>query len=161
MTAGLWIGFAVALIVMLVGALGTVVPVLPGLPLVWAAMVGFGLLEKFERLDWTFLGINLAVVVAAEVLDYYGRAWGARKFGAGKAGAAGAVVGAFAGLFFLPVGLILGPFLGVLVAELLAGRTADESIRAGWGGLIGTVGSIVLKIAVALGMTAAFIVKVL
>lgn len=161
MTAGIWIAFVIAVVVMLGGALGTVVPVLPGLPLVWAAMLGFGLIDKMERLDWRFLLINLAVVIAAEVLDYYARAWGARRYGASKAGAAGAIVGAFAGLFFLPVGLVLGPFLGVFIAELLAGRTTDESVRAGWGGLIGTVGSIAMKIAVAFGMIVAFIVKVL
>lgn len=161
MTVGLWIGFILAIILILVGAVGTIVPVLPGLPLVWIAMLLFGLVEKFERVDGTFLLITLAIVVATEIADYMTRAWGARRFGASRAGGWGAVVGAFAGLFFLPIGLVLGPFLGVLIAELLAGRTTEDSVRAGWGGLIGTLGSIVLKIAVAIGMGFAFVAKVL
>lgn len=158
---GVWIAFIVSVIVMLIGVVGTVVPVLPGLPLVWLTMLVFGIIGKFERMDGTFLGIALFIVIVAEIADYATRAWGARRYGAGKAGAWGAIIGAFGGLFFLPVGLVLGPFLGALVAELLAGRTSDESIRAGWGGLIGTVGSIVIKITVAIGMTVAFIIKVL
>lgn len=161
MAVGEWIAFGVGIVVMLVGVAGTVVPILPGLPLIWLTMLVFGIIEKFERVDAAFLGITLAVLVAAEAADYASRAWGARRYGAGKAGAWGAVLGAFAGLFFLPVGLVLGPFLGVLIAELLAGRSPSESLRAGWGGLIGTLGSMAIKITVALGMAVAFVVKVL
>lgn len=161
MEIGLWIAFIIAVIVMLVAVAGTVVPVLPGLPLSWLAMLLFGFIEKFERLDARFLAITFAIVIATEAADYFTKAWGARRYGASKAGTWGAVLGGFAGLFFLPVGLLLGPFLGVLIAELLAGRTTDESLRAGWGGLIGTVGSIAIKITVALGITVAFVIKVL
>ncbi len=89
------------------------------------------------------------------------RAWGARRYGAGQAGTWGAVIGALAGLFFLPLGLLLGPFLGALIGELWAGRSLEDSVRAGWGGLLGTLGSIVVKFAVAVAMTIAFVSKVL
>lgn len=156
-----WVFFVVALLFMIVGALGTVVPVLPGLPMIWLASLGFALVDGFERVDWPFLGWLLLVTVAAEVADHLGRVWGARRFGAGRAGAWGAVIGALVGLFFLPVGLVLGPFLGALLGELLAGRTLPESVRAGWGGLVGTLGSMAVKVVVAVGMTVAFVVKVL
>lgn len=157
----LWIVFSVAIIVMLVGVLGTVVPVLPGIPLIWSTMLLFAIVEKFERVDTRFLWITLFVMIAAEAADHLGRAWGARRFGASKAGAWGAVIGTIVGLFFLPLGLILGPFLGVAVAELISGRTTTESIRAGWGGLIGALGSMAVKLMVAIGLTIAFVVKVL
>ena len=156
-----WVSFGAAVLLMVVGALGTVVPVLPGLPLIWLAALGFALVDGFERVDGSFLGWLLLVTVAAEAADHLGRVWGARRYGAGKAGAWGAVIGALVGLFFLPVGLVLGPFLGALVGELLAGRTLPESVRAGWGGLVGTLGSLVVKFIVAMGMTVAFVVKVL
>ncbi|HLT58639.1 MAG: DUF456 domain-containing protein [Limnochordales bacterium] len=156
-----WTAFAVALLFMVIGVLGTLVPVLPGIPLIWLAALGFGFVDGFERVDWPFLGGLLLVTVAAETADHLGRMWGARRFGAGRAGAWGAIVGGLAGLFFLPAGLFLGPFLGALAAELLSGRPLEESMRAGWGSLVGTLGSMAVKFVVAVGMTIAFAVKVL
>ncbi len=155
-----WVAFVTAFIFMLIGAAGTVVPVLPGLPLIWLASLGFALVDGFERVDWAFLGGLLLVTVAAEAADHLARVWGARRFGAGRAGAWGAVIGALVGLFFLPVGLVLGPFLGALMGELLAGRSFGESVRAGWGSLLGSVGSMAVKFMVALGMAVAFVLKV-
>lgn len=155
-----WALFGFVLLIMFVGVMGTVVPVLPGVPLIWIAMLVFAVVEGFARVDATFLVLCLAVVIAAEVADHLARAWGARRFGAGRAGVWGAVIGAILGLFFMPIGLILGPFLGALTGELLAGRTLEESIRAGWGGVVGTLGSMVMKFFVAVGMVMAFLIKV-
>jgi uncharacterized protein YqgC (DUF456 family) len=155
-----WIAFAAAVLVMLLGVAGTVVPILPGLPLVWLAMAGFAAVEGFVRVDGTFLLTTLAVVVAAEVADQFGRAYGARRFGAGRAGSIGAVIGSIAGLFFLPVGLVLGPFLGATVGELLAGKDGPDAVRAGFGGLIGALGSMVVKLFVGIGLVIAFVVQV-
>lgn len=156
-----WTAFGIAICVMLVGVLGTIVPLLPGLPLIWLTMLIYAIVEGFKRVDAAFLGLTLGVLIAAEAADYLGRAWGARRFGASKAGALGAVLGSLVGLFFLPLGLVVGPFLGVVIAELLSGRTTSESVRAGWGGLVGTLGSMAVKLAVAVGMTIVFVVRVL
>jgi Uncharacterized protein conserved in bacteria len=156
-----WVAFGVALLFMAVGIAGTVVPVLPGVPLIWLAILGFGFVDKFRHVDTTFLVVTALVVVASEAMDYVTRAWGAKRFGAGHAGTLGAVLGAVAGLFFLPVGLLLGPFLGALIGELLSGRPLEEALRAGWGGLLGTLGSVVVKFVVAVAMTIAFVIKVL
>lgn len=145
---------------MAVGVLGTIVPALPGIPLIWLTMLGFGFVDGFQRLDATFLVVLLGVTIAAEAADHLARVWGARRYGAGKAGMWGAALGAIAGLFFLPLGLALGPFLGALAGELLAGRSFRESVRIGWGSVLGALGSMVVKFVVALSMTAAFVVKV-
>ena len=155
-----WLAFGVALLLMGVGVLGTVVPVLPGVPLIWLTMLGFGLMDGFQRIDGKFLAVLLLVTIAVEAADYLARIWGARRYGAGKAGTWGAVLGALVGMFVLPLGLVLGPFLGALVGELITGRPLKESLRAGWGGLVGTLGSMVVKFTVAVGMVVAFVVKV-
>jgi uncharacterized protein YqgC (DUF456 family) len=154
------IAFIVALAVMLVGVVGTFLPALPGLPLIWLAMLGFGFVEGFREMTPAFLVITLLVVAATQVAEHYARAWGARRFGAGRAGAWGAVIGSIAGLFFMPIGLVLGPFLGALLAELLAGRSGEEAIRAGFGGLVGVLGSVAVNVVVALSLTLAFVLKV-
>ncbi|MFS8640843.1 MAG: DUF456 domain-containing protein [Symbiobacteriaceae bacterium] len=156
-----WAAFAVAVAVMLVGVAGTLIPALPGLPIVFLAMLGYALVEGFREITPGFLAVALLVVVATQVAEHYARAWGAKRFGAGRAGAWGAVIGSIAGLFFMPLGLLLGPFLGALLFELFAGRSGGEAFRAGVGGLVGVLGSVVINVVVALGLTLAFVAKVL
>lgn len=158
---GQWVAFLIAVVVMLVGVVGTFIPALPGLPVVFLAMLGYGVLEGFREITPGFLVVALLVVAATQVAEHYARAWGARRFGAGRAGAWGAVIGSIVGLFFMPLGLLLGPFLGAALFELFAGRSGGEAVRAGFGGLVGVLGSVVVNVVVALGLTVAFIVKVL
>lgn len=155
------VAFIVALLVMLAGVAGTLLPALPGIPLIWVAMLGYGLVERFRTMTPLFLGLSLAVVVLSQVAEHYARAWGAKRFGAGKAGTWGAVIGSVIGLFFMPIGLVAGPFLGALAGELLVGRSAKEALRAGWGGLIGALGSVAVNFVLALSLTIAFVAKVI
>lgn len=155
------VAFAVAILVMLVGVAGTFVPGIPGLPLIWLAMLGYGFAEGFHEIRASFLLTTLAVVLVSLVAEHYAKAWGARHFGAGKAGTWGAVIGSAVGLFFMPVGLFLGPFLGALIGELVAGRPAGEALRAGWGGLVGVLGSVVINVTLGILLTVAFILKVI
>lgn len=153
--------FAVALLVMLVGVAGTLIPALPGIPLIWLAMLGYAWVEGFQEITWTFLLIALAVVALSQVAEYYSRALGAKKFGASRAGTWGAVLGSLAGLFFMPIGLLVGPFVGALLGELISGRRTDEAIKAGIGGVIGVLGSVVVNFILALGLVTAFVLSVL
>ncbi|MBP2016809.1 uncharacterized protein YqgC (DUF456 family) [Symbiobacterium terraclitae] len=150
-----------AVAVMVLGVLGTLIPALPGLPVIFLAMLGYGAVEGFREMTPGFLIAALLVVAATQVAEHYARAWGARRFGAGRAGAWGAVIGSIAGLFFMPLGLVLGPFLGAALFELFTGRPGGEALRAGVGGLVGVLGSVAVNLVVALGLTVAFIVKVL
>lgn len=143
---------------MFIGILGTFVPALPGIPLIWGAMLVYALFERFEDISPTFLVVTFLIVVAVQFAEHYARAWGAKRFGAGKAGAWGAVIGSIAGLFFMPIGLVLGPFLGALIAELLAGRETKDAFRAGLGGLVGVLGSVLINVIVGIGLTVAFII---
>jgi uncharacterized protein YqgC (DUF456 family) len=153
--------FILAVAACIVGIIGTFVPALPGIPVIWAAMLVYGLVERFREITPTFLVITFLVVAGCQVAEQYARAWGARKYGAGKAGAWGAVVGSIAGLFFMPIGLVVGPFLGAMLFELIAGRTTREAVLAGWGGLVGVLGSVAVNVVVGIGLTLAFVFKVL
>lgn len=154
-------GLIAALAGVAVGVAGTVLPAVPGLPLVWLAIFLYALGTGFEPVGPAFVAASLAVTVAAEAGEHYGRALGARRFGASRAGAWGAVAGAVAGFFFLPWGLLLGPFAGAALAELLAGRSPAAAARAGIGGVVGTLGFIPVKFIIACGMGIAFLWRAL
>lgn len=151
----------VAALVMLAGVAGTILPSIPGLPLIWLAALAYGYYEGFESITWSYLGWTLAIVIAAAVAEHYARAWGAKRFGAGSRGAWGAVIGSVIGLFFMPIGLVLGPFLGAALFELIGGRPWNEAARAGWGGLIGVLGGIVVNFILALTLFVSFLWKAL
>lgn len=155
------IAFVIAILVMLAGIVGTFFPALPGIPVIWGAMLVYGLVEGFQDMTATFLVTTLIVVILTQVAEQYARAWGAQRYGAGKAGTWGAVIGSIAGLFFMPLGLVLGPFLGAFIFEVIAGRNTRDALKAGWGGLVGVLGSVAVNVIVAIGLTIAFVVKVI
>jgi uncharacterized protein YqgC (DUF456 family) len=100
---------------------------------------------------WGTLAALAALTAAAYALDFAATALGARRFGTSWWGVLGAVVGTLGGLFFGPVGLVLGPFVGAFVAELIARRDVRQAGRAGLGAwlglLLGTAGRLALVLA--------------
>lgn len=142
---------------MLCGLAATFVPALPGLPIIWVAALVYGFATGFHAYGWLYLVVTGLVVLLVQVAEQLSRAWGAKRFGASKWGTWGAVIGSLVGLFFMPLGLILGPFLGALVAELAGGRSMQEAVRAGWGGLVGVLGSVAINVLVAIGLIISFI----
>lgn len=145
------------LVVMLAGLVGTFIPALPGLPIIWVAALVYAILTGFQSIGWLFLLLTGLVVLLVQVAEQMARAWGAKRFGASKWGTWGAVIGSLIGLFFMPFGLFLGPFLGALLAELVQGRSFEEAAKAGWGGLVGVLGSVAINVLVAIGVILAFI----
>lgn len=103
---------------LLIGLLGSVLPVLPGVPL---AYIGLWLLHWTERasFSWQFLTIWAVIVVVIQLLDYFIPAWGTKKFGGTKWGVWGSTIGLLLGFLMGPLGIVLGPFVGAVVGELL------------------------------------------
>lgn len=131
----------------------TFVPMVPATLVIWGAallqeaMVGF---SELSRADWFWL-IGLGLL--AMTLDNVAGALGAKRYGAGRAGIWGALIGALAGALLLgPLGVLLGPFLGALVAELVAGKNGRDALRAAWGSLLGVLGGVLAKLLVHVAM---------
>lgn len=150
-----------AALLMLVGVLGTLVPALPGVPLVWAVALLYGWWEGFRSISPAYLGWTAALAVAALLGERYAAAWGSRRFGGSRAGAWGAFLGSVVGLFFMPVGLVAGPFLGALAGELLAGRSGEDAVRASFGSVMGVFLGTAFNFAVALILLATFLYRTL
>ena len=148
--------YAIAAILVLIGIAGTILPALPGLPLVFAGM----LLGAWAG-DFDYIGVPVLVVLGILTLlslavDFWATALGARRVGASGKAVAGAVIGTFVGIFFGPIGLFAGPFVGALAGELLHGRDVGQATRVGFGTWLGVVFGTVLKLALAFTMLGLF-----
>lgn len=149
----------IAILFMLTGIVGCLVPVLPGPPLSYLGLVivHFTRFADVSQQLFIILGI---IAVAVTVLDYIVPIWGTRHFGGSKYGARGATVGLVIGLFLGPAGIIIGPFLGAFVGELIFKDDVKYALKAGFGSLLGFMTGVGLKLAASLLMTFYF-VKVL
>ena len=164
---------------LLVGLVGCVVPVLPGVPL---AYVGLLLLHWTEQVQftWQFLVIWAVITIVIQVLDFIIPAWGTKKFGGTKWGVTGSTLGLLVGLFMGPFGIIAGPFVGAVVGELLyfnrhpqkkemvepssevtsksQNTNFNKAVRAGFGSFIGLLTGTLLK-CICCGLMIAYFVK--
>jgi len=127
------------------GLVGCFVPVLPGPAIAYATLwilFAFGCSPSPVT-----LGIGAVVLVAVTLVDYVLPSVCAKKFNCSRWGVFGCFAGSIAGLFFMPLGLILGPFLGTVAGELIAGKAVAASLRGGLGALLGFVLCLGLKLA--------------
>ncbi|WP_299325377.1 DUF456 domain-containing protein [uncultured Maribacter sp.] len=148
-------------ILMLVGIFGSFLPVLPGPPISW---VGLLLLYSTSAItmNWTFLGITLAIALIVFGLDYVIPAIGTKKFGGTKAGVIGTTVGLLVALIFPilgPFGIIVWPFVGALVGELLNKADKKTATKAAFGSFLGFLTGTFLKFMVAIVYLGLFISK--
>ncbi len=155
-------GLAVAVIFMTLGVLGTVLPALPGAPLIWLGMFAYGLFTKFQGLGWAFfLGQGLAVALIFAI-DYVAGVWGVKVYGGSKYAVWGSILGGIAGVIMGgPFGLICGPFIGAVAGELFRKNSLGGALRVGWGTLVGFLGGTFLKLAVEALMITWFFIEVL
>ena len=149
------------IVLMLVGILGSFLPVLPGPPISW---VGLLLLYSTSAIamNWTFLGITLAIALIVFGLDYVIPAMGTKKFGGTKAGVIGTTIGLLVALFFPvlgPFGIIIWPFVGALVGELLNKADKKTATKAAFGSFLGFLTGTFLKFMVAIVYLGLFISK--
>jgi uncharacterized protein YqgC (DUF456 family) len=126
--------------------IGCVVPVVPGPLLAFAGLLCARGIAPHTAPSMRTLVVALAFVVVVIVLDYVVPALVARKFNCGKMGVFGCVVGTIVGLFFMPIGLLVGPFLGAMVGELIAGKEVRQSLKGAVGAFLGYAAGILLKL---------------
>ena len=150
----LWI---LAIILMCAGVAGLALPMLPGAPLLFGGMVLAAWAEDFAYVGTGGL-ITLGLLAAfTYAIDIISGVLGAKKFGASKQAIFGSAIGTFVGLFFMPVGILLGPFLGAVIGELTVRKQLLEAGKSGIGTTIGVIVGTAAKLALAFMMIGIFL----
>lgn len=140
----------IGILFLLAGLVGCILPVLPGVPL---AYVGLWILHATDKVQfsWKFLLIWGIVTTVVQILDFVIPVWGTKVMGGSKAGVWGSTVGLIIGLFYGAWGIVLGPFIGAVLFELIFNRKEDgktflQSLKAGLGAFVGLITGTVLKL---------------
>lgn len=137
---------SLGIIFVLLGIAGCILPVLPGPPLSFASLILLQL-TKWGNFETDFLILLAVIAVVVTILDYVFPVWITKKTGGTRAGVWGAFLGLLAGLFFFPpIGIIVGPFIGALLGELLQGSDNKHALRAGLGSFLGFLLGVGLKL---------------
>lgn len=151
-----WLWLLVILLVA-VGLAGTVLPMLPGVPMIF---IGFWLaawIDGYQRVS-AFTLVLLGLLVALSLaIDFAASALGARRVGASPRAVGGAALGTVVGLFFGIPGLLLGPFVGAVLGELAARRRLGQAARAGFATWLGLLFGTLAKLALACAMIGIFL----
>jgi uncharacterized protein len=150
----LWI---LAILLVFLGLAGTVLPLLPGVPLVFAGLLIAAWIDDFAKVGMPALVALGLLTLLSLTVDIAASSAGAGRAGAGRAALVGAAVGAFAGLFFGLPGLIAGPFLGAALGQLFVQRDLAAAGRAGTGAVVGLLLGALAKLALAVIMIATFV----
>ena len=148
--------YAIATVLVIVGVLGTVLPVLPGTFLVFAGLLLASWADQFTRVGWIGLTIIGALALLAVAADLIASALGAKRVGASPQALVGATLGGVIGLLFGIPGMILGPFAGAVAGELLARGRLAQAGKVGIGTWLGLLAAAVLKVVIAFLMIATF-----
>lgn len=139
-----------ALILGLIGIVGSIVPALPGPPMSWLGLLLVyisGTKGVADPMTPRFLFIWLGVVTVVTILDYVVPAWFTKVTGGHKEASVGAIVGLFVGLFLPPVGILLGSLLGAFVGEFIfADRGVWDSFKASVGAFLGFISGTGIKL---------------
>ena len=153
--------YVLSVLLVLVGIAGTILPALPGLPLVFAGMLLAAWAGDFQQVGMPMLVVLGLLTLFSLAVDFWATALGAKRVGASKLAIIGAMIGTVAGLFFGPIGLLMGPFAGAIGGELIHRRSLQkqdlgQAAKIGVGTWFGILFGTVLKLALAFTMLGLF-----
>ncbi len=149
----------IAIIVMLLGIAGTIVPFIPGIPLIFLAIAGYGWYEGFHSVGTKYIAIMAGLTILSFAVEYLASTLGAKYFGSSKKGIIGALIGTCLGLFLLPpLGILIGPWIGACAGELLSGKDLATAMRTSLGTLAGIFSGLAFNLILAIIMLTSFLI---
>lgn len=142
-------GIVIASLLLLVGAVGTIAPIIPGLPLSWAGLFILKFLPSTkDDISWVAIIILAIVTVVITILDNVLPVWGAKKMGGNKQVVWGATIGLLIGFFLGPWGIIFGPFIGAFIGAVVSGNRLKIATKQASGAFGGYLVGLLLKLIV-------------
>jgi uncharacterized protein YqgC (DUF456 family) len=146
-----WLWIILGVVLVLVGLAGSLLPLLPGPPVAYVGLL-IQQLRPDKPFATKFLLIWAGIVILSLVLDYLIPIWGTKRFGGTKYGVWGCTIGFLAAFWIGPWGVIIGPFAGAFIGELIGGQQTDKSLKAAFGSFVGFLLGSFLKLVVCLFM---------
>ena len=140
-----------------IGIIGTVMPALPGAPVVFVGLLIAAWAEGFQKVGWFTLSVLAVLTLLSFVVEFLASSLGAKRVGASWAALFCAAAGAIVGLFFGLPGFILGPFVGAVAGEYAARRNWRQASRVGLGTWIGMLLGIAGKLTLVFTMVGIFL----
>lgn len=150
----LWVVLAVVMVC--VGIAGSVLPALPGVPLVFAGLLLAAWAGDFQQVTWMTLVVLGVLTAISLAIDVIASAAGARRVGATRLAVVGAALGTIGGMFLGLPGLILGPFVGAVAGEMISHGKVEQATRAGLATWVGLVFGTLAKLALIFTMLGVF-----
>jgi len=137
--------------ILLLGIIGCFVPIVPGPPISYGALLVFHFFSSYS-IDENTLWLMAFVVIAVTIFDLWVQIYGVKKFGGTKKAVNGSIIGLIIGIFFLPpFGIIIGPFLGAFIgARMEEDSDVNKSLKIALGALAGFLVGTMLKLSVSL-----------
>lgn len=155
----IWIILAGLLLV--VGAIGTIAPIIPGVPLSWGGLLALKFIPSTQDdISWSVIVILGILTAVVSILDNVLPVWGTKKLGGNKQVVWGATIGLLIGFFLGPWGIIFGPFVGAFAGGLLSGTNFVHAGRQATGAFLGYIAGLVLKL-ITVGLLVFFFVRTL
>ncbi|SJZ72353.1 DUF456 domain-containing protein [Selenihalanaerobacter shriftii] len=153
---------AIIILMTIVGVLGTLLPVLPGTPIIVITALIYGFINNFQVISVKLIIILTVLSVIGEILEYIISGIGAKKFGASKYGIFGSVVGGLIGMVtFGPVGALGGLLFGGIIIEMILGKPLIPAIKIGLGAVVGALSGTLFSFLIALLMAGLLISRVI
>ena len=150
----LW--YAIAGILIVAGLVGSILPNLPGIPVMFGGMLLAAWVGHFQKIPVWVIVILGVLAAFSIVFDFLSGTYGAKRYGASRAAVWGALIGTIAGLFFGIPGIFLGPFIGAVIGQLISGSPVEHAAKVGAGTWIGLLIGTAIKLAVAFMMLGTF-----
>ena len=147
-------GYSLAALLVIAGLAGTMLPIIPGLPLMFGGLLLAAWLDNFNHLGAISLIIMALLTALGLVIDFFAGLLGAKASGASSQALWGAFIGGIVGMFFGLAGVLLGPLVGAIIGEFIARKDAFQAGKVGIGTFIGFIVGAVAKVACAFAMLA-------
>lgn len=148
-------------LLVVVGLAGTILPALPGVPLVFMGLLIAAWIGDFQKIGWPTLTILAALTALAVAADLVAALFGAKRAGASRLALLGAAIGSIVGLFFGLIGIFVLPFVGAVIGELIARQRLGQATRVGFATWLGLLIGALAKLSLAVTMLGVFVIAYL